>query len=186
MSIDYTQGAFFPDDGLTLPYIWISLHLNAQMEQDILADARMSQETSRLAEEITFLLHTLKAVPASTWSDLCDASGWTVYGAIGLSWCMDATPEQFWSAWDRSGFAVSPAAPRLRPLDFIKPGLLPDIRRLSALFSESLGDLKHARVHLAMQRTVIEIDVDPAMLFAPGDVALDLLSTRVDLLSEEQ
>jgi len=135
MRIEYLQGSLVPKDDLTLPYIWVSLHLNAQMEQETLNNPRLSRETARMANEISYLLQALQQVPMQKWFNLCIASGITVYGAVALSWCQDARIEQVWDAWEASGFPLKPLPEYERPASFINPALLPETNSLSQIIA---------------------------------------------------
>ena len=137
MMPEYLQGSLVPEDDLTLPYIWVSLHLNAQMEQETLSNPRLSQETARMANEISYLLEALQEVPMQKWWNLCSASGMTVYGTVALSWCKDARIEQVWDGWEASGFPLKPLPEFERPARFINPDLLPKTSSLAQIIAVS-------------------------------------------------
>lgn len=157
--IDYAKGSLTPKDDLTLPYIWVSLHLNARMEQDTLSNPRLARETTRMADEIRYLLKALDTVPVQNWWDLCEASGWTVYGAVGLSWCKGATAAQFWRAWDLVKYPLEPGDAAERPCTFINPAFLPDTPVLTGIVEACGNACTPICVSIAALREPLLIDV---------------------------
>ena len=70
----------------------------------------------------------LSKLSAANWSSLCSAAGWTVYGAVALSWCKDAKLEDVWAGWLTSGFPLKPLPEHERPARFLNPALLPEVK----------------------------------------------------------
>ncbi|MDD7971400.1 hypothetical protein [Roseinatronobacter alkalisoli] len=94
MTEQYEQGAVCLNNGMTLPYVWVSLHLNARLEIQLLSEPRVSRERDRFAQEIVTLLKGFETVEAEHWIRFCTAAGQTTYGAVAQSWCKGATLAQ--------------------------------------------------------------------------------------------
>ena len=179
MTIDYVQGSLIPKDDLTLPYIWVSLHLNAQMEQETLANPRLSRETVRMENEISYLLEALKKVAMQKWWGLCDASGWTVYGAIALSWCQDAEISQVWDGWEASGFLLKPLPENERPAHFINPALLPQTSSLSEIVNFCPDKSLPICATIAALKSPLEFDLPAENLKAATPQLASFLKSRM-------
>ena len=180
MTIDYTKGSSIPKDDLTLPYIWVSLHLNAQMEQETLKNPRLSHETARMANEITYLLSSMKEIPAKKWWRLCDASGWTVYGAVALSWCIDAEMSQVWNGWEASGFPLKPLPGYERPAHFINPELLPKTNNLSEIINYCPDRTLPICAMIAALKEPLEFDLSMETLKTANPQIAPFLKSRME------
>lgn len=133
MVANYTQGSKELAEDLTLPYAWVSLHINAQLEQDILQNTRLSHERNRVVCELQSVLESLQELDAKNWASLCNISGMTIYGAVALSWCQDAKLPQVWEGWHASRFPLKPLPEYERPARFLNPALLPQSNKLSEI-----------------------------------------------------
>jgi hypothetical protein len=69
------EGAHRPNSDLTLPYIWVSLHMSAEVHANHLANDRFAGELANLQKNDFFLLEALKSVDADRWSALCSSAG---------------------------------------------------------------------------------------------------------------
>ena len=184
MTIEYLQGSLIPKDDLTLPFVWVSLHLNAKMEQETLNNPRLSRETARMANEITYLLESLKEVPVQKWWDLCNASGWTVYGAVALSWCKDAQIEQVWDGWKASGFLLKPLPEFERPAQFLNPAQLPETNSLSEIINACPNKSLPICAMIAALKTPLEFDLPPDQLKSANPQIASFLKSRMEQVVE--
>lgn len=184
--IDYKANSIIPKDDLSLPYIWVSLHLNAQIEQDTLANPRLSRETARMSGEITYLLQALQNVPAQNWWNICEASGWTVYGAVGLSWCDGATSELFWRAWALTKFPLAPGQATERPCHFINPDILPKSTRLTDIVTDCANVSDPICVSIAALRETLIVDISQAQIDQAEPQVRAFLNARMDTTPEPQ
>lgn len=179
MKIDYSAGSFLPKDDLTLPYIWVSLHLNAQMEHDTQNNPKLSRETARMTSQIVYLLEALKEVPAQNWWAICEASGWTVYGAVGLSWCQNTTPELFWRAWSMAGYPLKPGAISERPCRLINSEVLPQSATLTEITAECANQCEPICVCIAALEGELVIDISEAQVLDVGAPLRAFLASRL-------
>ncbi len=110
--------------------IWSGLHNRAKtpyVSEKIYAD---SPESDLVNGTDLFALQQLEGVAARDWWNFCSAVGWTAYGAVALSWCRDALPNQVWTGWVASGFPLKPLMEYERPARMINPALRPQTRNL--------------------------------------------------------
>ncbi len=179
MTIDYSLGSLKPKDDLTLPYIWTSLHLNAQMEQETLANPRLSRETARRAGEMAYVLAALRDVPVQRWFQLCDAAGWTVFGAVALSWCDGATADHLWHAWDLTGYDLRPEDAAERPCTFINPEILPASTALSEIVTACDNLSLRICVCISAMAAPLDIDIDHDQIEAAEPTVRDVIKSRI-------
>jgi hypothetical protein len=131
--IDSYLGAIRPKDDLTLPYVWVSLHMSAEVHTKNCDNERFSGELKNLFQSDLFLLNTLKAIDSDRWSSLCSSAGWTSSGAMALSWCRGATLKDV-----GRGLASAGAVPSLGPsfqrlASLVNPAILPQPLTLKSL-----------------------------------------------------
>ena len=77
----------------------------------------------------------LQKIDVSKWLNIGIGAGWTVYGAVALSWCKDARIEHVREGWEVSGFPLKPLPEFERPARFINPELLPKTSSLAAIIN---------------------------------------------------
>ena len=113
--------------------LWQNIHGNAASYE------RLRQENA-LKADMEFInlsdngnYENLLNCEHTIWAKLCDGIGWTVYGAVALSWCKDAELSQVWDGWEASGFPLKPFPEFERPARFINPALLPTTNSLLEL-----------------------------------------------------
>jgi len=128
-------GAVYLKDGITLPEIWVIIHNNAAILEGKSNSSHASKDRLSVDKNDLGILKKLGECSFSFWHSLCIASGWTVYGAVALSWCKDARIEQVWDAWEASGFPLKPLPEYERPATFINPALLPNTNSLSQIIA---------------------------------------------------
>lgn len=121
----YEDGAVLLTNGMTLSYVWSSLHINARMELKLENDPRFQYEVNRFSQELKRLLDSLSEVEAERWLALCHAAGMTVFGVVGLSWCKNATSEMVWAAWNETQYDLTPEPVFKRPIKLINSKLMP-------------------------------------------------------------
>lgn len=182
MAIDYTKGSLVPKDDLTLPYIWVALHLNAQMEQETRNNPRLSRETVRMADEILYLLDALKGISVQKWWNLCKASGWTVYGAVALSWCKGAQISQVWEGWMASNFLLLPLPKSERPAHFINPALLPATNSLAEIIAFCPNESLPICVMISALKEPLDFDLPAEQLKNTNPQIASFLKSRMERL----
>lgn len=121
----------------TLAETWHRLHLNAVAWSEIWQSDDLIYDRLLLDEGFSSFIESLSTCPTSRWSALCEACGWTVYGAVALSWCKDANIAEVWAGWEASGFPVKPSPGFERPARFLNPALLPDVATGAAQSSKT-------------------------------------------------
>lgn len=178
--IDFSEGARLVGNGLSLPYIWTSLHLNAQMEQDILTSERLTRETARVEREIRSLLTFLGEVSTSRWWSMSEAAGWTIYSVIGLSWCKDANADDFWAAWDAVPYDLVPEASIERPMAFVNRKIMPQTRVLTEMVKACGGNGRRVSFAIAALQEPLVIDLtDEQIEFAEPEVLRAFIRSRL-------
>lgn len=80
----YSDGSYSLGGDLTLTYIWVSLHMNAELAAQSEREAWHPQEAARFTEQLNFLCSSLRDVPAERWVAICQAAGWTEKGGAKL------------------------------------------------------------------------------------------------------
>ncbi|SOC20540.1 hypothetical protein SAMN05877809_11259 [Rhodobacter sp. JA431] len=183
----YEAGCYTLPEGNNLPYIWVSLHANAEMALLSETDRWASNDVRRFDDQISFLCRSLKTVSAARWIALCDAAGWTVFGAVALSWCKDGRLDQVWSGWLACGFPLDPNPACERPLTYLNPALIPQADSLSEIVAwvqkqeyrrQEVFDLAcKALISCRQQGLVHDLDAT-VMAHAPPAVATFLNAKR--------
>lgn len=159
MTEKYEDGALPAGNGMTLPYLWVSLHLNARMVQDLLDKPRFERETVRFERETKEMLAALSDVDADRWLTFCNASGMTAFGIVGLSWCRDVTSDMFWSAWDATTYDLQPNDESERPFKYINPQVLPKAKRVTEIVAFCGNDARRTCLVFAAMVDPVEIDL---------------------------
>ena len=146
-------------DGLTPVDIWQGLHGNARAWQNVPYGAGQQQDRMLIDGTDLSVLRALAEYPAEDWAALCHATGWTVYGAVGLSWCADADLKLVWDAWRASRFVIKPLPDFERPARLINPALMPETRKLSELIELSTPSGLALCAMIAASGQPLEIDL---------------------------
>lgn len=124
-------------ENITPVDVWQGLHLNATAWREIPDDHGQDAQRRLIDESDLSVLSVMSNYPAGHWSRLCDATGWTVYGAVALSWCSGAELSDVWDGWLASGFPLMPLPASERPARLINPALRPSSRNISTLIQAS-------------------------------------------------
>lgn len=130
---DAMCGAVDLGDGLTPIDIWQGLHAGARSWGRTSYGVAGDQDRVLIDASDLSVLRVLQNFPATNWTALCEAVGWTVYGAVALSWCKGADLRNVWSAWLASGFLLKPLAENERPARLLNPQPLPQTASLSEI-----------------------------------------------------
>lgn len=146
------EGVIPLNDDLTLPYIWSAIHLSAKMASQFSDDKNYGGEVARMKESDLFLLEALREVPSETWARLCNASGWTLYGAIALSWCEDASLQLVGQCIEASGVPITPGAAFDRASSLLNPDLRPDTGSLTKIMEITGNDATAFCVGIAVAK----------------------------------
>ena len=132
------QGAFLLLDDWSPIDIWYLLHRHA----DIWITSS-NANCEKIDGTDAGVIRSASSIQATRWSALCAAAGWTVYGAVALSWCEGAKLEDVWAGWLASGFPLKPLPQFERPARFINPALLPQTNKsgeINKLMKETSPD----------------------------------------------
>ena len=144
------------------------------------ADKGAKMQIFALEKEFSRNTDALKQVDAQRWNKLCDASGWTAYGAVALSWCQGATLPQVFDGWRASGFPLKPLPEYERPARFINPALLPRTRKLSELATAAEPDILALCAMIAHSPEPLEFDVShPSLRGSPNPQIVAFLKSRM-------
>lgn len=124
------QGAGTYKDNLVQK--WVSFHEDAKEYNQIqgLKSGYFRDEVDKKSYKKLFDFSKIKC---KQWHSLCTAAGWTVYGAVALSWCEGAVLKDVWKGWEASGFPLIPKPEFERPARFINPALLPQTNKISEI-----------------------------------------------------
>ena len=164
-------------DNITPVDVWQGLHLSALAWQGIPDDHGQAGQRMLIDDSDLSVLRTLSDFPAERWTQLCDATGWTVYGAIALSWCSGAELPQVWEGWLASGHPLLPTPDCERPARLLNPALLPETRQLSALIAASTPSSLGLCAMIAASDAPLVIDLSAGQLKnAPAQIACFLKS----------
>lgn len=66
--------------------VWSLIHAHARAWPD-LKGKRMAEDRAAYNARDREVLSGLADVDAERWKSMCAGCGWTVHGAVGLSWC---------------------------------------------------------------------------------------------------
>ncbi|MCU0801749.1 MAG: hypothetical protein MUD11_08230 [Rhodobacteraceae bacterium] len=167
-------------EDLTLPYIWVSLHISADVHAKSAQNERFAAEMAGLTRSDMFLLEALETVDADRWSGLCSSVGWTSHGAVALSWCRGGTLRDVGRglASAQARFVLTPAFQRLATL--LCPAVLPDPLTLASLTRAC--DNEYQGFCLALADPALEVgwDMSPETLAQAPDAARPFLQARLD------
>lgn len=165
---------------LTLPYIWISLHISGDLHAQNETNARFAPEMAGLTRSDLFLLQALETVGADRWSGLCSSVGWTGYGSIALSWCKGGTLRDVGRglAAARVRIELTPEFRRLATL--LCPAVLPAPLTLASLTEAC--DNEYQGFCLALADPALEVgwDISPETLVQAPVAARPFLQARID------
>lgn len=176
----YSDGSYSFGGDLTLPYIWVSLHMNAELAAQSEREAWHPQEAARFTEQLNFLCRSLRDVPAERWVAICQAAGWTVLGAVGLSWCAGATFDQVCKCWHVSGYDLRPDRDGTRPAQTLNPDILPASHALSEIVRECEGQELAICITLAARETPIAYDLPADVLVQASAMLSGFLLQRIE------
>ena len=131
--VDQLIGALRINDKYYAFEIWHILNTNAKLWEQYHKLPSRFKNRDDIDVECQNMLQSFTSFPSDRWHTLCTAAGWTVYGAVALSWCQDVQISQVWDGWEASGFLLKPLPEYERPAHFINPALLPQTSSLSQI-----------------------------------------------------
>lgn len=131
------MGACLLPDNVSLPHLWHRIHSNASILASSSNESPTFSDQENVDRKDICLIEALSKCHADKWHSLCAAAGWTVYGAVALSWCEGAVLKDVWKGWEASGFPLIPKPEFERPARFINPALLPQTNKVSEMISAS-------------------------------------------------
>ena len=167
-------------DNITPVDVWQGLHLSATAWQLVPDDAGQNEQRALIDQSDLSVLSSLSEFPAERWTSLCDATGWTVYGSIALSWCAGGTLAQVWEGWLSSGYPLMPMPEYERPARLLNPALLPKSGKLSELIAASTPSTLGLCALIAASDAPLEIDLSAEQLKnAPAQIAAFLKSRMI-------
>lgn len=136
-------------------------------------------EERRISSNINTLTDSMRAVPASDWTQFCLSLGWTVYGAVALSWCKDAELAKVWEGWEASGFPLKPLPEYERPARFVNPALMPKTRSLKGIVDEMGNSSLAICAAIASSPEPLEFDLDSSMIKSAKPQLAAFLKSRM-------
>jgi len=164
-------GAHMLDDALTAVDVWQLLHSDAKEWDTTPRNSKFFKIREMLDQADYEALKKLREFPATSWEHLCFGAGWTVYGAVGLSWCEGADFAKVSDCWLHSGFELNTQESSLRAARLINPDVLPKAVKLSALVDELENNSFRISLALAARGGKIKVDLPPQSL-EPAPVQL--------------
>jgi len=177
MDLNQFQGSSVLGGGMTLPYLWCSLHLSHTTVKALMNHPNGGFEISRIQENDEHLLKHLQSIEGDTWRTFCTAAGMTAYGAVALSWCKDAVLTQVWEGWKTSGFPLKPLPEFERPARLLNSALLPRTNKLSEIVSAANNSSLAICAIISALKEPLFFDLPRDMLVsAPPQVAAFLKS----------
>ena len=183
-AVDPLLGVVDLADNITPVDVWQGLHLSALGWQSVPDDHGQAQQRDAIDQSDISVLGSLADFPAERWISLCDATGWTVYGSVALSWCAGATLPQVWEGWLASGYPLIPLPEYERPARLLNPDLLPKTRQLSGLIAASTPSSLGLCALIATSDAPIAIDLSSEQLKnAPPQIAAFLKSRLLSAAS---
>ncbi len=174
-------------EGMFAPTIWTSLHTNAELWLRAGFSADTITQRASIQENDGAILRVLSTFPAAKWSAMCEAVGWTVYGAVGLSWCEGVTFSEVVAAWKETGLKINPTPEMRRPARMVNPAILPESDSLRETVIAVESDMLSVAIVMAARREPVALDIpNNALASAHPMIANFLLSDYGTLLSQEQ
>lgn len=181
------EGATFLEHDVTPIEIWNSLHNNAKIWLEASKHKMTDADRALVDGSDIGLLRALATFPAAKWSAMCEAVGWTVYSAVGLSWCEGAVLKDVVAAWRSSGVTIAPTPEMRRPARMINPTIFPETNNLSEIVTAVESDVLSVAIILAARREPIALDIpNNALASAHPMIANFLLADYTNALSQEQ
>lgn len=157
------EGAKEISDGIFLPTVWTALHENAVSWRRASMSFDTLKQRAAIHENDLALLGALSDTSASQWIGFCDATGWTAYGAIALSWCKGAELSQVWEIWETAGLQLKPIPEIERSARLINPALLSETNSLKKLIAISQNKPLPICLTIAAKGDALEIDLSDNM-----------------------
>lgn len=155
---------FQTEIGQSLPAIWQRLHDN-NSSWTLLHTHRPAKKNLIALDNIDLkLLKSLEKCLANRWISLCVGAGQTQIGAVGLSWCSDATLSDVWSMWMDAKKPLMPNACDARPVRLLNPALLNEEHQLSAILRTYHADSFSTCVHIIRAGRHLDLDLDPTTI----------------------
>lgn len=178
------SGAFTLYDGLTLADLWQGLHGGARAWSSVERNSHHTQNRLLIDGADVNLLQSLSACPAARWSAFCEAAGWTIYGAIALSWCADAELADVWSGWEASGFPLRPEPAHERPARLLNSALLPDTLSLRDLTEAAGNQTLPLCAMIAAKQVPLIYDLPDSMIARAGPQLAAFLKANMARMSD--
>ena len=168
---DPKRGAYQVNEFILVD-LWREIHTLSYVWSEANSEFNLFKRPTRTELRVENYLLGLSVCPHTAWSSLCSAAGWTVYGAVALSWCKDARLEDVWAGWLASGFPLKPLPEFERPARFLNPDLVPQVKCLTEIATLYNGkypgnpEMYHLAVSatIAAQKAPLEFDFQPEQL----------------------
>lgn len=170
------KGARTIEGPMTVVDIWQLLHTDAKEWRQVPRNSNFFKIREMLDDADRDALQKLHAFEADHWEHLCFGAGWTIIGAVALSWCNDATLERVVDAWRNVDTKIKPDAPTLRAAGMLCPRLLPESKRLSEIIATVERDAFTIALIIAAHDGNVETDLDDTTLSQAPDTLIPMLS----------
>lgn len=176
---DPMRGVVDLSENMTPVDVWQGLHLSARAWQEVPAGPDQDVQRASIDESDLSILSVLSNYPAGHWKRLCEATGWTVYGAVALSWCSSAELNDIWEGWLASGSPLMPRPVSERPARLINPALLPKTRNLSALIKASSPNTLGLCALIAASDAPLNIDMSAQQFVNAPPMVASFMKSRI-------
>ena len=152
--VDVSVGAHCLPNGIRYVDLWIEIHRLAEKH------AKSLPHDAKVFDALTLeLLNDLSSVDATKWRALCRGIGFTVYGAVAMSWCKNAQLSEVLEDWCLSGVTFSPGFYNERPARFVNPALLPHEASLKRIVELSESNQFLTCVMIAASKFPLQFDL---------------------------
>lgn len=128
------------------------------------------------------LMGDLGKCDAGIWRGLCRGVGYTVYGAVALSWCRGAKLEHVWQDWEASEYIIAPGALSERPAKFVNRDLMPREFSLSRIAHAAGNSVTAFCVLIAAAERPLEFDLPMELLCTAHPAIRSFLMDRLSRL----
>jgi len=172
-------GAHMLDGPITAVDVWQILHSNAKEWEEVPRNSKFFEIRDMLDQADRQALEKLASFEVTLWQHLCYGAGWTILGAIALSWCKDAQLEHVATGWAHVSAQVDTAEMTLHAVQKINPALVPPSNRLGDITAELNGDPFQIAITLAALKCDVLIDLDAQTILEAPPVLIPTLSMAI-------
>lgn len=174
------KGARLLDSQMTPIDIWQLVHSNAREWLQVPRNSNFFRIREMLDDADREALAKLSDLAPDIWEHLCYGAGWTILGAVGLSWCHEACFDRVAASWLHVAPAVGADEFTIRAASLLRPGLLPSCGTLRQVCEEMKFDAFKISLVLAAQHSSVEIDLERDELLAAPAILIPALKFTLE------